>query len=404
MNTKAVVNILKIKRKLAIWPVIIVFLIGVYFLVISASETRSVQARSEKTRSAQTGPEKINGSFSHKPLLPPEIKHLGAGWWESTRFIYHDIPARIQFYLPSGDDIQAIEIINASWSEFERIGEIFNPFNPASEVARLNNHEKSSPIAVSEDLFSVMGISHQLWLDSNGYFDPTIWRIKRLWQDAVTNQKIPSEKQITDTLQYTGFDKVHLSGKPSKTIQMSGHRIMFDFGGIVKGYAVDRVRILLIQSGVKAGLIQLGGEISSFGDNNGNPWRIGIQHPKQMDQIWGVISYHGDLRVSTSGNYRQPLLINGQSFYHIFDPKTGKPVSEKILGVTTASVNGNKSNALLDGTATAITVMGKKQSLRLARQLKIDVLILYEKKDGSIGELMSSGFLKHYEKNPRDHK
>ena len=387
-------NILKTNRKLAIWPAIIVFLLCVYFFIIPSSGTRSSQDECKKN----------NGSVSHNPLLSPDIKNLGSGWWESSRFIYHDIPARIQFYLPSENENQSIEIINASWTEFKRIGEIFNPFNPDSEVARLNNHKKSSSIAVSEDLFSVLNISHRLWLDSNGYFDPTVWRIKRLWQNAVTSQKIPSEKQIANTLQYTGFDKVLLADKSLKTIRMPGNNVMFDFGGIVKGYAVDRVRRLLIQSGATAGLIQLGGEISAFGDNNGNPWRIGIQHPKQMDQIWGIISYKNDLRVSTSGNYRQPLLINGRSFYHIFDPKTGKPVSEKILGVTTASINGKKSNALLDGTATAITVTGRTEGMLLAKKLKIDVLILYEKKDGSIGELMSSGFSKHYEKSPQSHR
>ena len=115
-----------------------------------------------------------------------------------------------------------------------------------------------------------------------------------------------------------------------------------------------------------------------------------------MDKIWGVISSYGELRVSTSGNYRQPIKINEQSFYHIFSPQTGRPVSEKVLGVTTVSIDGKHSNAELDGIATAITVMGATKGIELAEKLSIDVIILYENSDGTIGELMTPGLSDYY--------
>ena len=197
-------------------------------------------------------------------------------------------------------------------------------------------------------------------------------------------------------MQWSGFDQVRLSGKSQNLIEYKNHPVKFDFGGIVKGYAVDRVRQILLNYSITAGLVQLGGEINAFGDNDGKPWRVGIQHPKQMDKIWGVISSNNRLRVSTSGNYRQPIQIKGKSFYHIFSPETGRPVSERVLGVTTASLDGKTSNARLDGIATAITVMGATKGLALAEKLHIDALILYEKKDGSIGEIMTPGLLNYY--------
>jgi FAD:protein FMN transferase len=92
----------------------------------------------------------------------------------------------------------------------------------------------------------------------------------------------------------------------------------------------------------------------------------------------------------------QPIIIQGRSFYHIFNPKTGKPVSEKILGVTTYSKDGLISNALLDGSATAITVLGSTAGLEFAQKNGIDVLILFEKKNGEISEVHTSNFI--YEK------
>jgi thiamine biosynthesis lipoprotein len=330
------------------------------------------------------------------PESPAVLEAIGDDWWEAKQLIYHGIPARIVFLLPPAAGTDPDVVNEAVWHEFDRIGRIFNPFAPDSEISSINSAPRSDTISVSDDLTSVIRISKQLWLDSDGEFDPTMWQIKRLWQDAEKNQQIPSEKDINTALHWTGFSNVQLDVKAENSIGFKNHPVKFDFGGIVKGYAVDQVRHIFLSSGVIAGLVQLGGEISAFGNNNGKPWRIGIQHPKQMDKIWGIISSNGTIRVSTSGNYRQPVQINGKSFYHIFSPKTGKPVSEKVLGVSTASLDGKISNARLDGIATAITVMGASKGLALAEKLKIDAVILYEKSDGTIGELITPGLSDYY--------
>ena len=318
------------------------------------------------------------------------------GWWETTRLIYHGIPTRCVFKLPRASKITPKNIANAVWRELDRIGAIFNPFNPKSEIYRLNSHAPTDPMAVSDNLFNVLSLSRQLWKDTGGEFDPAIWQIKTLWQTAQKTQQIPSENDIADALKWTGLGQVVLEESGKNRITFKDHPVQFDFGGIVKGYAVDCVRELLMHQGVTAGLVQLGGEISTFGKNDEKPWRVGIQHPRQMDRLWGVISSESRLNVSTSGNYRQPIIIDGASFYHIFSPKTGKPVSEKVLGVTTASFDGQKSNAWLDGLATAITVAGPTAGFSMAEKLGIDVLILYENNDGAIGEFITPGLSNFY--------
>jgi thiamine biosynthesis lipoprotein len=384
MNKKPISTIFQKFKKTAALVLLILFSAGFSYHVIKNLPTRPV--KSEAIHSSQ------NNDFV--------LESLGGDWWESERFLYHGIPARIVFFLPPATGKSPHAVNEAVWLEFERIGQIFNPFKPDSEVFRLNSSlPQSDSIPVSDDMNSVIRISKQLWRDTNGQFDPTMWQIKQLWQNAEKNQQLPSEKDIIAALQWTGFDKVRMDGKDENSINFGDHPVKFDFGGIVKGYAVDQARQILLNSGVTAGLVQLGGEISAFGHNDKKPWRIGIQHPKQMDKIWGVISSNDSVRVSTSGNYRQPIQINGKSFYHIFSPQTGKPVSEKILGVTTVSLGGKETNARLDGIATAITVMGADKGLELSEKLRTDVLILYEKNDGTVGEFMTPGFSNYYEKD-----
>ncbi|MBS0013624.1 MAG: FAD:protein FMN transferase, partial [Desulfobacterales bacterium] len=295
-------------------------------------------------------------------------------WWESRRLIYFDIPARVLFYLPDGSRGDAEAVARSVWNEFERIGRIFNPSDPQSEVSRLNAADKTAPVAVSNEMHAVFRISKHLWNASSGAFDPTTAALKKLWQNAVKTQKIPSGRDIQRLLARTGFDKVTIMDNPP-AVMCSAGGMAFDFGGIAKGFAVDRSRDVLRDAGIHTGMVQLGGEVAAFGSRPQRPWRIGIQHPRDMEKIWKTISSPADIRVSTSGNYRQPLVIQGHAFYHIFSPKTGRPVSEKITGVTTADFGG-QSSALLDGAATAITVLGTKKGMELAKKLGIEALVL----------------------------
>jgi thiamine biosynthesis lipoprotein len=338
---------------------------------------------------------KSAGMFAPHPVAPsetfPDIIAIGDGWWETRAQIYHGIPARMVFRVPEGETGSPEDISMRAWREFDRIGNIFNPFDPASEVSRLNTLPASGKILVSRDLFAVLRISQTLWRESSGNFDPTLWQLKQLWRAAEKTQTVPEAGDIAEALKWTGFQQINLMEPPVQAVAFTGHPVKFDFGGIVKGYAVDQVRNLLLTAGISSGLVQLGGEVSAFGDNNGKPWRIGIQHPMEMERIWGVMASQGPIRVSTSGNYRQPIRIGDQSFYHIFSPKTGWPVSEKILGVTTVDLSGTIENACLDGIATAITVMGVQKGLTLAEKSGVGAVILYEESGGGMGKIVSSG-------------
>lgn len=355
---------------------------GIIFLV------RPQLSGSEKTASPANGYKNETGSNGSSP----SVKKLDENWWESKQSIYFNIPARIFIKLPDTDEKQAHKVINRAWTKFERIGRIFNPFDPDAEIAGINQKSPSGWIEVSNDLYKVLQISQNLWSESNGQFDPTFLPIKRLWHSAEKKQEIPSERKIRKTLQNTGFENVALESGKTDKIRIKNPPIRFDFGGIAKGYAIDQVRQLLKNNGISDGLVQLGGEIAAFGQNDGSPWKIGVQHPKKMGQAWKMISYPDRIRVSTSGNYRQPLMIQGQSFYHIFSPETGKPVSEKVLGVTTVSTTESHSNALLDGAATAITVMGAERGIKFADKIGIEALILARGRGQTIKEIMTPGF------------
>ncbi len=329
-----------------------------------------------------------------------DLEEVRPGWWETRKFIYFDIPARVVFKLPEkdGPDPRALSV--KIWDEFERIGKIFNPFDSASETARLNRPETHGATPVSRDMHAVLSLSRELWEASNGAFDPTTLPLKRMWEAAVQSQQIPTNREIMRTMEQVGFDNLEIT-TDREQVKLKNRHAQFDFGGIAKGYAVDQVSSLLREQGIPAALVALSGEIRAYGDNNGEPWRIGIQNPIKMNGLWGIVSSDGDIRVSTSGNYRQPLRIAGREFYHIFNPRTGRPVSEQILGVTTLCTAQKASNALLDGAATAIVVMGTATGIPFAESAGIEALVIKRSRDGKIEEVMTSGFKRLYEPAPK---
>lgn len=355
-------------------------------------------SRPPEPQDAATDGSAVSPCPAGKPRLSFPVVSIRKDWWESTGVVYHGIPARILFRLgndpPDGPESAA----RNAWAEIDRIGGIFNPFDPCSDLSIFNETTRPGRIPVAEDIMEVLAVSRRLWRESNGFFDPTAWRIKRLWLDAEKSRSLPSKIDIAAVLASTGFDKIDMDDPSGRRIGKTDPDVALDFGGIVKGYAVDRVRRILEEAGATAGLVQLGGEISTFGDNDGNPWRIGIQHPADMDKVYGVLSHHGRISVSTSGNYRQPLHIGDETFYHIFNPKTGYPVTEEILGVTTADFSGRASSAALDGAATTITVMGPAAGIAFAQQLGVEALILYKTDEGAIGEHRTPGLSKYFQR------
>ena len=110
-----------------------------------------------------------------------------------------------------------------------------------------------------------------------------------------------------------------------------------DPSGYVKGWAVAAAARLVA---AERFCINAGGDIVA----RGGPWRIGIRHPEELEQLAAVLEVE-DLAVATSGEYEQGA--------HIVDPRTGRPPTG-LLSVTVVGPD----LALADAYATAAFAMG----------------------------------------------
>ena len=177
---------------------------------------------------------------------------------------------------------------------------------------------------------------------------------------------------------------------PRLTLLRDG--LVFDFGGIVKGIIADRVVAMLKEGGAQSALVQIGGETAAFGLSQKNrPFRIAIQHPDIRDGSWCVIHDPGTgLSASTSGNYENPIMINGQEFYHIMDPRTGYPAKTDVVSVSIAFPETGK-NWLADSLSTTGVLLGPAKTFEIVHRFGGEAMFLI-RENGTIREKSSSGW------------
>ena len=303
---------------------------------------------------------------------------------DEARELYFGIPSRIQALLPRGHE----DGLRLAWAEFERIGRVVNPFDPASEVARLNSALKYGPVEVSSDVWALFLASRRAWEETGGAFDPTVWPLKVLWREAAHAGRMPAKEAEARARVGLGRVKADKEGRLVFEVPDAG----LDFGGIAKGYAVDRVASLLRGLGAASGMVQCGGEVQVWGlARDRSPWRIGVRDPDRVGQAVGVITGPEFLAVSTTGNYEQPVVVSGEVHGHVIDPRTGVPTGQTVLSVTVAVLKGDDANTRADALATGLYVLGPEHGLAIVESLDgVAALFLVRAVDGSVHQLVSS--------------
>ena len=258
-----------------------------------------------------------------------------------------------------GSDQALLEqTITAAFAEMTRLEELFSSHKPQSEISRLS--AASGPFAVSPETLDLLKLGQRIARESDGAFDMTLGALKKLWAIESDQPQIPSAEQIDIALQGIGPDALTFAGnRVSKRLPA----LQVDLGGIAKGYAVDRALAILRRSGIDAASVNAGGDIALFGERQGRPWRIGIQHPRQAGELLTVIELH-DQAVVTSGDYERFFERDGVRYHHIFDPRTGQP-ARLCQSVTVIAADAASADAL----ATAAFVLGPVAGLQLLERL-----------------------------------
>ena len=138
-----------------------------------------------------------------------------------------------------------------------------------------------------------------------------------------------------------------------------------DLGGIAKGFIADKLKNYMVSEGVTSAIINLGGNVLTIGDNNGDDFTIGIKKPfsKKENEYSAKIKIK-DKSVVTSGSYERYFKKDGKIYHHILNPKTGYPVENNLNSVTIISENSEYGDAY----STACFVLGLDKGMKFIEQ------------------------------------
>lgn len=245
----------------------------------------------------------------------------------------------------------AQQAINAATEEIYRLEKLLSVTDENSEIYKLNNSNGVKQ-TVSDDTYALLTLAKTVSADTQGKFDPTIYPVLKLWGFTQNEYSVPSDDEITGTLNKVDYNNITLGDGNTVSLQNSAE---VDLGGIAKGYIADKVAKAMKDAGCTCGLISLGGNVRTIGEKpSGESWRIGIKNPEGNDYFATLTAQ--DCSVITSGAYQRSFTQDGKTYHHILDPQTGKPSDSDAVSVTIIGKNGARCDAL----STAIFVGGTK--------------------------------------------
>ncbi|MEJ5348469.1 MAG: FAD:protein FMN transferase [Desulfosoma sp.] len=287
----------------------------------------------------------------------------------------------------SQDARRAYEALETAFDEIARLEAMMSVFREESEVSRVNREASQHPVPVSEELFQVIEMSLSLSEITHGAFDITVGPLMTLWPFYKKDKILPSPHALQEALSNVGYRRLVVSPR-ERSVFFSTAGMALDLGGIAKGFAIDRAVAVLKDHGMAAALVNAGGDIFAYGTKpDGQPWRIGLQHPRDPQTLLAVLSLT-DRAVVTSGDYQRYFLKDGKRYSHIVDPRNGFTAQE------TASVTVIADRAAYaDALATGILVLGVKEGMALVESLPgVHALIVKEGENRGLDLYVSRGF------------
>lgn len=261
-----------------------------------------------------------------------------------------------------------------------RINGRMSTFDPGSEVSRFNRSQQTDWFTVSPETMTVLRAAMAVGRASHGAFDITVAPLVNLWGFGTTGRRetSPPAAEIAARKKMVGLDMISLDpGQPRLKKKAPG--VTIDLSAIAKGYAVDAVAGQLDDMGFSSYLVEIGGEVRTRGRKaDGRPWTVAIEQPDPGRRAIALAIGLTDRALATSGTYRNFFVNNQRRYSHTIDPRTGAPVTHRLVSVSVAA----PSCMVADAWATALMVLGPEQGRAAADRRGLAALFFIHTDNG----------------------
>ena len=247
------------------------------------------------------------------------------------------------------------QLAQEAWALVDELNMIFSDYEPTSEITQLSKSAGTSKwIPVSDPLWEVLQMSHDLSVRSEGAFDITIGPLSKLWRKAFRRNILPKATEVAAAKELVDYKWIHFN-KENQSVLLEKPNMRLDLGGIAKGYIIDRIFEYFSQQGIEEVLVDGGGDIYVGASNElSTPWQLAFGATGQLIEGW---EYRG---IASSGDYYRFIEVEGRKYSHIIDPRSGYGANQPSQVIISA-----RNCALADALASTISILGMERGKEL---------------------------------------
>lgn len=270
--------------------------------------------------------------------------------------------SRFDITIVANDALSAENNIDSVIAEITRIENLISDWKSDTQVSEVNRNADIKPVKVDAEVFALTERAIHFSKITGGAFDISFAAMDRIWKFDGSMKEMPSPEAIKKSVEKVGYENIELN-KENSTIFLKLKGMKIGFGALGEGYAADRCREMMLAKGIKAGIVNGSGDMSTWGKHpDGRAWSVGITNPMKKDTIFAIIPLVKSA-VVTSGSYEKFVVFNGKRYAHIINPVTGYPAT----GLCSVTVLGPRAETA-NGFSTSIMVLGKKAGLKLLKK------------------------------------
>ena len=283
---------------------------------------------------------------------------------------------------------EAEDAIEEAFDLCEDLEDKLSRTREASDISKVNA-AGGKWVEVSDDTLDIVKRGLERSVNSDGDFDITIGGVTKLWDfhAAEGEAKLPDKEALAEAVKHVGYDNVEID---SNKIRLRDPKTEIDLGGIAKGYIGDKMTEVLEEGGVVSGVINLGGNVICIGGKTDeDDFVIGVETPfSDRTEIIGKINAR-DKTLVTSGVYERRIEVDGKTYHHILDTRTGWPVATDLDAVTLIADKGRSGD--IDALSTTCLIKGSEAGMEFIEQ-QDGVEAVFVLSDGSIRSTAGAGF------------
>lgn len=232
------------------------------------------------------------------------------------------------------ETITIAEIFN----KLKKYEQRFSANDNNSELMAINLQAGKKAVKVHSDLYELIKLGKENSLAKNSFLNIAIGPLTRAWHIGFSDEKVPTQDEIEKLLVVIDPKCIQLNEVEKSVYLEAGMSI--DLGALAKGFIADLIIKELKEENVLSALINLGGNIVTFGNSPNEErthWNVGIKNPKETQETYEFILKINNKSVVTSGIYERVLKKDNEKFHHILSSTTGYPVATEMLSLTIIS-------------------------------------------------------------------